>query len=536
MVFAEIVGTLSFLQPQADDDISDRLHYYYTSTFLLVTAVLISLKMFGGRPIECWLPAEYKPAWEDYTEMYCWARNTYYVPFSETIPDEKEDREERMISYYQWTPFFLVISAFLFYSPCLIWRIMYDRSGIRLKDIMAFGNDRANIQPAMRQKNVNGLAAHLTSIFRHRFCFGSQHSYHLKLLSKLLNLRFCASFLTFLYLGIKILFLINVLFQMYLMNKFLQTDGYGIYGLSVIKDLIFGKPWAESGNFPRVTYCDLDIRIMGVVQRHTVQCVLVINIFTEKVFILLWLWYTLLTVTSIISLISWIWSSVFYESRRRFIVRRLELADVNFNEKQSKDDVEEFVRDHIKMDGVFVLKMLTIHSGILVCCEVVDKMWDIFLESKKQVVESPFEDEVKSDSLYPHFQKRKTSMLVPLVTIDEPYVLPSVSSPILHDTTLQLPEFTSSVNKERSKISNCNRNNSSVPLCSRSTHLATARGKGKSSLFLSQVLSKHKRYDEDNYDDNDDQDNFLLYSSTRSSCGRKSTLQMYGKGRSSGRR
>lgn len=39
MVFAEIVGTLSFLQPQADDDISDRLHYYYTTTFLLLTAV-----------------------------------------------------------------------------------------------------------------------------------------------------------------------------------------------------------------------------------------------------------------------------------------------------------------------------------------------------------------------------------------------------------------------------------------------------------------------------------------------------------------
>lgn len=23
--------------------------------------------MFGGRPIECWLPAEYKSSWEDYT-------------------------------------------------------------------------------------------------------------------------------------------------------------------------------------------------------------------------------------------------------------------------------------------------------------------------------------------------------------------------------------------------------------------------------------------------------------------------------------
>ncbi|KIH58994.1 hypothetical protein ANCDUO_10789, partial [Ancylostoma duodenale] len=63
MVFAEIVGTLSFLHPQADDDISDRLHYYYTTTFLLLTAVLVSIKMFGGRPIECWLPAEYKSSW-----------------------------------------------------------------------------------------------------------------------------------------------------------------------------------------------------------------------------------------------------------------------------------------------------------------------------------------------------------------------------------------------------------------------------------------------------------------------------------------
>uniref|UniRef100_A0A914D3G2 Innexin n=1 Tax=Acrobeloides nanus TaxID=290746 RepID=A0A914D3G2_9BILA len=149
MVFSEVVGTLSFLQPQADDDISDRLHYYYTSTFLLVTAVLISLKMFGGRPIECWLPAEYKASWEDYTEIYCWARNTYWVPFHADFPVDDQDRESNMISYYQWTPFFLIICAFMFYSPCLVWRLLYDKSGIRLKDIVAFANDRTNIQPSM---------------------------------------------------------------------------------------------------------------------------------------------------------------------------------------------------------------------------------------------------------------------------------------------------------------------------------------------------------------------------------------------------
>lgn len=33
----------------------------------MTSKVLVSLKMFGGRPIECWLPAEYKSNWEDYT-------------------------------------------------------------------------------------------------------------------------------------------------------------------------------------------------------------------------------------------------------------------------------------------------------------------------------------------------------------------------------------------------------------------------------------------------------------------------------------
>ena len=34
----------------------------------------------------------------------------------------------------------------------------------------------------------------------------------------------------------------------------------------------------------------------------------------------------------------------------------------------------QFVRDYVKVDGVFVLKMLNAHSSILVCTELVDCM------------------------------------------------------------------------------------------------------------------------------------------------------------------
>ncbi|VDL80694.1 unnamed protein product [Nippostrongylus brasiliensis] len=376
MVFAEIVGTLSFLQPQADDDIFDRLHYYYTTTFLLLTAVLVSLKMFGGRPIECWLPAEYKSSWEDYTEMYCWARNTYYAPFQDPNLPEVQDRGKTMVSYYQWVPFFLVIVAFMFYSPCLLWRLLYDKSGIRLKDIMCFANDKSNVQPSARRANINGLAMHLSSVFNHRFRFGSVHPYHHKVL-KFLNLRFYEAYLTFLYLGIKLLFLINVLVQMFLLSRFLETNSQGFYGYGIFWDLITGQGWTESPNFPVVTYCDMEIRILGHIQRHTVQCVLI--------FLLLWLWYTLLAVISFGSIMSWIFSSLPFDQRRKFIARRLELADVSFKQRNFALELDEFVRDYVKMDGIFVLRMITIHSGVLICTEVVDTMWDQFLAEQGRI-------------------------------------------------------------------------------------------------------------------------------------------------------
>ncbi|CAD5209187.1 unnamed protein product [Bursaphelenchus xylophilus] len=427
MVFSEIVGTLSFLQPQNDDDITDRMHYYYTSTFLLVTAVLISLKMFGGRPLECFMPAEFRSSWEDYTEIFCWASNTYWVDKEEMFPESTDRRQERMISYYQWSPFFLVLCAFLFYSPCLIWRILYTKSGIKLTDLMLFANDKSNIQPHRRESNLRGMSIHLGSIFQHRYKFGTEHGYHHKYF-RLLNLRYYEAYLTLLYLGIKTMYLGNVLFQMYLMNWFLQTDNYTFYGFGVLHDLFRGVPWSESGNFPRVTYCDMDIRILGNVQKHTVQCVLVINIFIEKIFIVLWVWYCFLAITTLFGLINWTVSTLPFEERKKFIARRLELADIEFQTKSENSPrlLNEFVRDYIKIDGVFVLKMLTIHAGMLMCAELVDMMWEDFKSNKQGG---------KASAASAETVKRKISMLQPLVSREDPGHLSSPSTPGLASPT-----------------------------------------------------------------------------------------------------
>ena len=46
-----------------------------------------------------------------------------------------------------------------------------------------------------------------------------------------------------------------------------------------------GKELEDTRRFPRVTFCDLDVRQMTNVQTWTVQCSLPINLFNEKTFL-----------------------------------------------------------------------------------------------------------------------------------------------------------------------------------------------------------------------------------------------------------
>lgn len=52
----------------------------------------------------------------------------------------------------------------------------------------------------------------------------------------------------------------NILTNLILVNKFLETDEYSIYGIGVVRDLLFGRTWMESGNFPRVTLVSYSLK------------------------------------------------------------------------------------------------------------------------------------------------------------------------------------------------------------------------------------------------------------------------------------
>uniref|UniRef100_A0A0N5CI52 Innexin n=1 Tax=Strongyloides papillosus TaxID=174720 RepID=A0A0N5CI52_STREA len=405
MVLQNMFSALSFLHYRKDDDFVDRLSYFYTSSFLIMMAVLVSFKQFGGRPLECWVPAQFTASWEAYTEMYCWAQNTYWVPIDQEIPEDIAEREYRQISYYQWVPFFLLIEAFLYYIPCLMWRLMSDKSGIRMNDIVQMATEKENIEPEYRLRTIESLARHIEAALRYQHTATSRTQYTLHRVFKCFNMRYYESYVTGLYLATKIFYVTNIMVNLILVNKFLETDEYNIYGLGVLRDLLFGRTWMESGNFPRVTLCDFEVRVLGNTQRHSVQCVLVINIFNEKIFILIWLWFSLLLVATTFDTLYWFNVSMFHRDRLRFVLRHLELtSDPDKPElfrKEKRKQVEHFVKTYIKVDGVLVLRMIALHAGVMYCTEITDALWKRYLSQRP-------ENLIDEDSSLIHFARTQS--------------------------------------------------------------------------------------------------------------------------------
>ena len=66
--------------------------------------------------------------------------------------------------------------------------------------------------------------------------------------------------------------------------------------------LRLGQGWQDSSLFPRVTLCDFKVKQLANEHEYTVQCVLMINMLNEKIYLFLWYWLFLTTCATLINL------------------------------------------------------------------------------------------------------------------------------------------------------------------------------------------------------------------------------------------
>ena len=185
------------------------------------------------------------------------------------------------------------------------------------------------------------------------------------------------NYLIFLYLVVKLLFIANIFGQLFALNIFLGHD-FHLYGFDVIKSAIYGDDWAASPRFPRVTMCDFLIRRLGNVQRYTVQCVLPINLFNEKIYLFIWFWLVLLAFITSLTLLQWIVRFSIGKDRLTFVKKNLKLMNKYENTGAFKDVVRKFVNIYLKQDGVFVLRLVHINTNAITTTEFIAGLWDYY--------------------------------------------------------------------------------------------------------------------------------------------------------------
>ena len=203
------------------------------------------------------------------------------------------------------------------------------------------------------------------------------------------------NYLLALFVFVKILFTLNSVLQLFILNHFLGND-YFLLGIEVLGKIWAGDDWTQVKRFPRVTMCDFRIREVGIVHRYTVQCVLSINLFNEKIFIFLWFWICIICCFNVFDLISWLYTLVLNSHERyMYVKRRLtalnpalhlhgDSSPVFLNDIEDKRLFKKFVNSYLKEDGVLVLRLLSRNSHDLIVSEVLSNLYNLYKEQVKQ--------------------------------------------------------------------------------------------------------------------------------------------------------
>lgn len=166
-------------------------------------------------------------------------------------------------------------------------------------------------------------------------------------------------------------------------------------GLEALQRWWQGQDMEVVERFPRITMCKFMIRTLGDnIQPFDVQCLLPINIYNEKIFLLIWFWLAFVASTSIYGLLKWFYYFT-ANARKNFIERYLQANDIRYyhsstnmlmrgkhvdddddNHSTPKKYLEDFVENYCRQDGLLLLRIIKKNTNNVIAGEVICALWD----------------------------------------------------------------------------------------------------------------------------------------------------------------
>ena len=385
--------SLKDIKTRRDDDFCDRLSRQYTTSLLVMFSMVVTTKLFVGEPISCWCPAYFTESHRQYANTICWISNTYYVPFDIRIPDDFNEQdwlEKQKVSYYQWVPLILLCQSTLALVPCLIWRFLNIRSGIDVSGILESASvcQRATYNE-IREKTIRYMVNQIDRYLLSQRDFGKGCCVRCKEIIA----RYCfliggkrqGNYLAVAYLVCKLLYLFNAVGQLFLLDQFMGLN-YHVFGMQVVMRMIRGQDWSELDRFPRITLCNFKIRHEARIHDYVVQCALTINLFNEKIFIIIWFWYVFVAMVTVMSFFTWLCRAIYWPAQIQYVKQKLRACDVTH---RSKANLHKFVQYYLRRDGLFLIRLISLNIGEITASETLAGLWENYGPDRRILTEHP---------------------------------------------------------------------------------------------------------------------------------------------------
>ncbi|TMS35246.1 hypothetical protein L596_002690 [Steinernema carpocapsae] len=283
----------------------------------------------------------------------------------------------------------MALEAGFFFLPSIFWGQTNSKSGLNITNMIELAQTANTSEDAARNKTIVTMCHHIEDSVRLRQV-RLEDSTPMSQWFKFGLISGC--YVTNVYMVTKVMYLINVIGQFLMMNQFLGQNNH-FWGTSILTDIIHGRDWELSGNFPRIAMCDFQVRTLGNLHRYSIQCVLVLNMFNEKLFLFLYYWFITIGILTFIDAIVWTVNTRITSRRIAYVMRYVKpSAECDYLFSQ-------FCTRSIPPDAILLLRLISSHSNELVTSDVLNYLWKTHTSSKQSLN--------NIDIIENHFSNRK---------------------------------------------------------------------------------------------------------------------------------